>query len=70
MSHRFNEYSLPLESSLKHAVSYLESLSDRPVDKGTLSDILKIFQRVCFSDFGSTSPSVTVDKLSSAAIIS
>ncbi|PHX04317.1 pyridoxal phosphate-dependent decarboxylase family protein [Vibrio splendidus] len=41
MSHRFNEYRLPLESSLKHAVSYLESLADRPVDKGTTSQALR-----------------------------
>ncbi len=33
MSHRFNEYRLPLESSLETCCSYLESLVDRPVDK-------------------------------------
>lgn len=41
MTHRFNEYRLPLESSLKHAVSYLESLDDRPVDKGATSQSLR-----------------------------
>ncbi|MCW8346355.1 pyridoxal-dependent decarboxylase [Vibrio sp. ZSDZ65] len=41
MTHRFNEYRSPLEQSLKHSVSYLESLADRPVDKGTSSQALR-----------------------------
>lgn len=41
MAHRFNEYRLPLEHSLKHAVTYLESLNDRPVDMGATSQELR-----------------------------
>ena len=41
MSHRFHEYRSPLAQSFEHAVEYLESLNERPVDKCVTSQELR-----------------------------
>lgn len=41
MSHQFNQYRQLLNQSLGHAVDYLESLPERPVDKHVTSDVLR-----------------------------
>ncbi|WP_052260553.1 pyridoxal phosphate-dependent decarboxylase family protein [Photobacterium gaetbulicola] len=41
MSHQFNQYRQLLNQSFDHAVAYLESLAERPVDKHVTSDTLR-----------------------------
>lgn len=41
MSHQFNQYRQLLSQSFDHAVAYLESLPERPVDKHVTSDTLR-----------------------------
>ncbi|MGF1873966.1 pyridoxal-dependent decarboxylase [Photobacterium frigidiphilum] len=41
MSHKFNQYRQLLNSSLDHAVDYLESLPERPIDKQSSSESLR-----------------------------
>ncbi len=41
MSNRFHEYRSPLTQSFEHAVEYLESLNERPVDKCVTSQELR-----------------------------
>ncbi len=41
MSHQFNQYSKLLNRSLSHAVDYLESLPERPIDKQVTSQSLR-----------------------------
>ncbi|MFM2667467.1 aminotransferase class V-fold PLP-dependent enzyme [Vibrio mediterranei] len=41
MSHRFTQYRSPLSQSFEHAITYLESLNDRPVDKCASSNELR-----------------------------
>ena len=41
MSHQFNQYRQLLNQSFDHAVAYLESLPERPVDKHVTSDTLR-----------------------------